>query len=293
MRRDSNNIMIIQIPEHFSKSKNILKLPTLSFMYYFSRAITPKVHVQINRHMLIHVFNGSKIIYNNDTTYTLSSNQSAFISKGQYFMSEILSVQESCFDGVMVFFDDAFLLSMFSKYPHLNQDNNSRSSQHHSLCIVADSKALHETMLSTKSYLERKSDESLLVQLKFEEVFLQLLQSNTSDEILTYFQALYSKSVFKFKDLFENNTFENVEDMIAQSKLSSAQFRKLFYQLYETTPKEWLLKKSLAKAKKLLEDKTLNVTEVCYACGFNSISWFIKSFKKEFGLTPKKYQQNC
>jgi len=87
--------------------------------------------------------------------------------------------------------------------------------------ILSVQESCHETMLSRKSYLERSSDESLLVQLKFEEVFLQLLQSNSSNEILSYFQALYSKSLFKFKDLFESHTFENVEDMIAQSKLIS------------------------------------------------------------------------
>lgn len=283
--------MIIQVPEHFSKSDNILKLPTLSFMYYFNREITPKVNVQINQHMLIHVFNGSKVIYNEEKTYTLVEKQSAFISKGQYFMSEILSVDKACFEGIMVFFDDAFLLSMFSKYPSLNVAVESKEKKTDALCIVEDSQALHETMLSTSAYIQRSSDEHLLIQLKFEEVFLQLLQSNSSHEILTYFQSLYTHSLFKFRDLFENRQFENVEDMITHSKLSSTHFRKVFSELYDTTPKEWLLKKSLLKAKILLEEKELNVTEVCMACGFNSISWFIKSFKKEFGLTPKKYQQ--
>ena len=285
--------MIIQIPEHFSKNKNILKLPTLSFMYYFNREITQKVNVQINKHMLIHVFNGSKIIYNNDIRYKLSDKESAFISKGQYFMSEVLSIEKSYFDGIMVFFDDEFLLSMFNKYPTLLKATDTKNINNNSLCIIEKSDALHETMLSTKFYLERKSDESILIQLKFEEIFLQLLQSNKSNKILNYFQSLYSKSLFKFKNLFENNSFESVEDMIIQSKLSQPQFRKLFNELYNTTPKEWLLKKSLLKSKKLLEDKELNVTEVCYECGFNSISWFIKSFKKEFDITPKKYQQNC
>jgi AraC-like DNA-binding protein len=63
--------------------------------------------------------------------------------------------------------------------------------------------------------------------------------------------------------------------------------------MYDSTPKEWLLHKSLNKAKALLATKELNVTEVCLECGFGSTSWFIKSFKKEFGLTPKKFQQNC
>ena len=64
--------MIIQIPEHFKDSKNTLKLPSLSFMYYFNREITKKINVQINTHMLIHVFHGSKIIQNNEKEYIIS-----------------------------------------------------------------------------------------------------------------------------------------------------------------------------------------------------------------------------
>jgi len=283
--------MTIQIPEHFSKSPNILTLPTLSFLYYFNRDEIGKVDVQINQHMLIHVFKGSKIIHNNDIDYTVSSKQSAFVSKGQYLISEILSLEENYFEGMMVFFNDEFLLQLFDKYPTLSKDIDNIEINNTPLCIVEESEALHYTMLSTSAYLQRKSDEHLLIQLKFEEIFLQLLQSNRSNEILKYFQSLYSKSIFKFKNLFENRDFENVEDMIRQSKLSQLQFRKLFYELYKSTPKEWLLKKALEKAKKLLKDNQLNVTQVCFECGFNSISWFIKSFKKEFGITPKKYQQ--
>ena len=269
----------------------------MSFMYYFNREQSEKIYVQINKHMLIHVFNGSKVIHTNELEYKITDKQSVFISKGQYFMSEVLSLEKSCFDGVLVFFDDAFLLELFNKYPSLI-DNKQESrvenkSESDLLCIIEESKALHETMLSTKSYIERGSDEDMLIQLKFEEIFLQLLQSNQSDDILVYLQSLYSKSLFKFRDLFENNAYENVQEMMQKSKLSEHQFRKLFKELYGTTPKEWLLKKALYKAKKLLEAKELNVTQVCFECGFHSISWFTKSFKKEFDVTPKKYQQNC
>ena len=285
--------MLIQVPEHFSQNKNILHFENLSFLYYFNREKTPKIHIQLNQHMLLHVFNGSKVISTDGVDHTVEQSQSVFISKGQYFMSEILSVEKSQFDGIMVFFDDAFLLSIFDKYPSLLQNSVSIPQDNQPLCIIENSTALHETMLSTQVYLERGSDESLLIQLKFEEIFLQLLQSNSSGEIRNYFQTLYDNSLFRFKRLFEDHEFNTVKEMMTLSRLSEPQFRKLFAELYNTTPKEWLVKKSLHKAKKLLEEKSLNVTEVCFECGFNSISWFTKSFKQEFGITPKKYQQNC
>jgi len=284
--------MLIQIPQHFENSKEILKLPNLSFLYYFNRETTQKVHIELNQHMLIHVFHGSKSIYSDDKEYKITEKQSAFISKGQYFISELLSVETSYFDGIMVFFDDEFLHSIFSKYPVLKESINTKHPKKDALCIVEKSALLHETMLSTQAYLKHKSETSLLIQLKFEEIFLQLIHGNKTDEILKYFQAHYSDSRFKFQDFVESDEFLSVQEMIEKSKLPPSEFRKLFSEIYKSTPKEWLLKKALTKAKFLLKEKELNVTQIAQESGFNSLSWFTKSFKEEFGLTPKKYQQN-
>ena len=283
--------MLIQIPEHFAANPNTLQLSSLSLLYYFNKEQTQKVNVQLNKHMLIHVFNGSKTIHVGDTDYDIAEHQSAFISKGQYFISEQLSDETSYFDGMMVFFDDEFLHKLFIKYDILNEKADKELSD--SLFIVEDSTPLHETMLSTKNYIKRDSREPLLIQLKFEEIFLQLIQSNKSKKILHYLQSLYTSSIYKFEDFIQNGEFSTVKEMMQQSKLSEPQFRKTFAKLYKTTPKEWLLNRSLLKAKSLLEHKSLSVTEVCFECGFNSLSWFTKSFKEAFGTTPKKYQQNC
>jgi AraC-like DNA-binding protein len=46
-------------------------------------------------------------------------------------------------------------------------------------------------------------------------------------------------------------------------------------------------------ASELLKDKDLNITDVCYASGFNNTSYFSKQFKKVYGVTPLEYRQNA
>lgn len=41
----------------------------------------------------------------------------------------------------------------------------------------------------------------------------------------------------------------------------------------------------------LLQTTTMNVSEVCYACGFNSPAYFSKHFKLLHGTTPKDIQR--
>jgi AraC-like DNA-binding protein len=40
----------------------------------------------------------------------------------------------------------------------------------------------------------------------------------------------------------------------------------------------------------LLEDGSFNVSEVAFAVGFNDPKYFTKSFKKQFGKSPREYQ---
>ena len=46
----------------------------------------------------------------------------------------------------------------------------------------------------------------------------------------------------------------------------------------------------ILKAEQLLEQSTLQISEVAYACGFRDPTYFSKLFKKKAGYTPKKYR---
>ena len=53
----------------------------------------------------------------------------------------------------------------------------------------------------------------------------------------------------------------------------------------------YVLQLKLNKAKKMLADDNISVTEVSDACGFYDISYFSRVFKKEFGVSPSHYQK--
>jgi signal transduction histidine kinase/AraC-like DNA-binding protein/ActR/RegA family two-component response regulator len=53
----------------------------------------------------------------------------------------------------------------------------------------------------------------------------------------------------------------------------------------------YVLQLKLNKAKKMLADDNISVTEVSDACGFYDVSYFSRVFKKEFGVSPSHYQK--
>jgi AraC-like DNA-binding protein len=58
------------------------------------------------------------------------------------------------------------------------------------------------------------------------------------------------------------------------------------------SPVEFIRLVKLQKAYALLGQKNKTVKEVCYLTGFNNLSYFIKCFKEQFGVTPASYRDN-
>ncbi len=61
--------------------------------------------------------------------------------------------------------------------------------------------------------------------------------------------------------------------------------------LLDTTPHDYLRFKRLSVAAQLLAQNKCRVSEVCYAVGFNSPSYFAKCFRQQFGILPAEYQK--
>lgn len=58
------------------------------------------------------------------------------------------------------------------------------------------------------------------------------------------------------------------------------------------SPKEYLTRYRLRKAKEMLKENTNSITEIALSCGFKSSSAFYKHFNQRFGRTPKSYRDN-
>ena len=81
-------------------------------------------------------------------------------------------------------------------------------------------------------------------------------------------------------------------DVLAKiCNLSTSHFYKIFTQITDSSPNEFIVKTRLSAAEKLLNSTDLPIVEVATRCGFNSQSYFSFCFKTEFGITPKEYRK--
>ncbi|MDD6485143.1 MAG: AraC family transcriptional regulator [Clostridiales bacterium] len=86
---------------------------------------------------------------------------------------------------------------------------------------------------------------------------------------------------------------ENYADNITTAELagmvhmSEGHFCHVFKEVMGSTAKEYLNSIRIKKAKGLLEETAMTVTEAAYCCGFSDANYFARIFKKYEGTTPK------
>lgn len=79
--------------------------------------------------------------------------------------------------------------------------------------------------------------------------------------------------------------------LASASGMTAAYFSDLFHRETGKSFKKWLNSVRIEHAKRLLEENRLPILEICYECGYNTPSQFIKMFKRETGVTPTEYKK--
>lgn len=86
--------------------------------------------------------------------------------------------------------------------------------------------------------------------------------------------------------------FPSINVIAGKANMSDSKFKKLFKKITGKTPNSYFMENKLIKAKKLIEEKELSISEVSERLNFSSHSYFSSQFKEYFGIAPKVFIQN-
>ncbi|MCB0643239.1 MAG: AraC family transcriptional regulator [Phaeodactylibacter sp.] len=73
--------------------------------------------------------------------------------------------------------------------------------------------------------------------------------------------------------------------------MSESNFHRVFKNELNISPVDFINNERIKKAASLLQDPRRRIKDVYLECGFNSLSYFIRMFKRMEQLSPKEYQQ--
>ncbi len=104
----------------------------------------------------------------------------------------------------------------------------------------------------------------------------------------------YLSKVKKVKDIVVEKMVDppSLNDLAEEVGLNLKKLKQGFKQVYGASVFNFLFDYKMEYSRKLLDSGKYNINEVGEKVGYSTASHFIASFKKKYGITPKKYVQS-
>jgi AraC-like DNA-binding protein len=144
---------------------------------------------------------------------------------------------------------------------------------------------------------ERKPYAEQKIQLLLEEIFLAIARQQTlagEFEALTPTERELRVKLEEARQ-FIHERFQSewtVERMAERVNLSSNRFAVLYSKFFKISPKDDLIRKRTEEAKVMLINTSMSIEKIALHCGFNSMYYFSRIFKKREGCSPREYRRS-
>ncbi|HWW42018.1 AraC family transcriptional regulator [Pedobacter sp.] len=191
------------------------------------------------------------------------------------------------FKSLSIFFDDKMLRDFSLEYGYKAEEKTNtaafiRLPKEASIIGFMNSMMAYEPLLNETSAIE-------LLRLKQKEALLVLLRYDPAlKNILFDFSEPYKIDLGAFmeKNFHFNVSLERFSYLTGRS-LST--FKRDFEKIFSITPSRWLLQRRLKEAYYLIKEKKRMPSEVYLELGFEDLSHFSFTFKKQFGKSPSAF----
>lgn len=100
--------------------------------------------------------------------------------------------------------------------------------------------------------------------------------------------------IVKLRQMLESNLSEtdfNVARLSSDMNISTTHLYRKLKALTGLSPVEFIRVFKLQKACELLNNTNYSIKEIGYGLGFNNLSYFVKCFREQFGVTPSSFRQ--
>ena len=154
-------------------------------------------------------------------------------------------------------------------------------------------KPFHSKVLLSR--IENLLKQRRLLKSHFENIFSQTPQTAEQEVAMNQLEDRDKQFLNQLHAIIQKNLSDSefgVEDIGKGIGLSRVQLYRKVKAMMGSSVVDLLRKARLAKAKRLLESRSMSVSEVAYEVGFSAPSYFTKCFKEEYGMLPGEVGNN-
>ena len=147
-------------------------------------------------------------------------------------------------------------------------------------------------MIEMKNAKENYLDEEFDYHMKL--IFLQIKREQENSSKKDHLSQKHKYVLYKVMDQIQLQLGQpvNYEELAASVGLSRRYLSQLFKRYTDLSLKEYITRQRLERAKILLTESSMNVSQIAESLGYRDIYFFSKLFKKVYGVSPTRFRSN-
>lgn len=269
-----------------------LKLDGMSVVEFCYYTQGRKGSFFLKDHLLLLVHSGVYTVRFGEQKYTVRSNEMIFLHKSIGIDFEKSGDPNSDYNlQYMMFFLKDEIVDEFIKFARIKPIYPVIDVVPVTIFPINDYIGSYIESLKPYFYKDDNKLNEGLVRVKLMELLFHV--SDSHERFIYQLMQPISKDKGNITEIMEENITNPVSlnDLAYLYGRSLATFKRDFQAIYNTSPLKWLRNRRLLKAKELLAETDLSVTDICFSSGFENIAHFSKVFKEKFGLPPSEFRQ--
>ena len=143
-------------------------------------------------------------------------------------------------------------------------------------------------------FTENNTAKDYFANLVLQELIVRLMQTKARMALTTNLQQLANTNRLAYAVKYvQENIHKNltIRELADKACMSEPNFFRCFKQQYGITPVEYINQQRIQLSMKLLNNTVYSISDICFACGYNNLNYFLKVFKKATGDTPASYRK--
>ncbi|MZI91771.1 helix-turn-helix domain-containing protein [Vibrio sp. CAIM 722] len=259
---DSLNLLYYDLPKHYNDEYRSYDAPRLCTIIDGAKTVS------INQ--------SEQFVYNRDQFILLPPHSNVYMSMSEYTRALVYEFSDQLINDVN---------QKVSSQLEIEPSKNITYSTFFLDSISHRLSALQDRMQEIMA--ERDLNMKFLVDITCQELVYELMKIQGCHEIIQHHQHHPINKAIRLMNSTQGN-YMSISDIAEEVDMSISNFSQKFKFITNQCPKDYFTRLRLQKSRQYL--RHLSVTDTAYEVGYDNISYYIRQFKKEYGLTPKQYQ---